>query len=67
MSERTMDTNGRGGSRRFEPAAFFETAAKGRSKHRKGEIVFSQGATTVATARAFVEQFGGAFCKTTNT
>jgi CRP/FNR family transcriptional regulator, cyclic AMP receptor protein len=45
MSERTMDTKRRGGRRRFDPTAFFETAAKGRiiSKHRKGEIIFSQG------------------------
>ena len=75
MSERTIDTKRRAGRRRFDPAAFFETAAKGRtiSKHRKGEIIFSQGdegrrlvfrqSTTVATARAFVEQFGGAFYK----
>jgi len=34
-----------GSRRRFDPTAFFETAAKGRtiSKHRKGEIIFSQG------------------------
>ncbi|HEV2698618.1 MAG TPA: cyclic nucleotide-binding domain-containing protein [Terriglobales bacterium] len=33
------------GRRRFDPALFFETAAKGRtiSKHRKSEIIFSQG------------------------
>ena len=45
MSERTIDIKGRGGRRRFDPAAFFETAAKGRtiSKHRKGEIIFLQG------------------------
>ncbi len=36
---------GGGGRRRFDPALFFETAAKGRilSKHRKSEIIFSQG------------------------
>ena len=30
--------------RRFDPALFFETAAKGRTiaKHRKSEIIFSQ-------------------------
>jgi CRP/FNR family transcriptional regulator, cyclic AMP receptor protein len=30
---------------RFDPAAFFQTAAQGRSisTHRKGEIIFSQG------------------------
>jgi CRP/FNR family cyclic AMP-dependent transcriptional regulator len=33
------------GAQRFDPARFFETAAKGRtiSKHQKGEIIFSQG------------------------
>jgi CRP/FNR family cyclic AMP-dependent transcriptional regulator len=32
-------------ARRFDPALFFETAAKGRtiSKHRKSEVIFSQG------------------------
>src|ERR1041384_5451661 len=45
MIERTTDTKRPGGRRRFDPTAFFETAAKGRtiSKHRKGEIIFSQG------------------------
>jgi CRP/FNR family cyclic AMP-dependent transcriptional regulator len=33
------------GAQRFDPALFFETAAKGRaiSKHQKGEIIFPQG------------------------
>ncbi len=45
MSERSIiPKTGRGG-RRFDPALFLETAAKGRtiSKHRKREIIFSQG------------------------
>jgi CRP-like cAMP-binding protein len=35
----------RGRRRRFDPALFFETAANGRAifKHRKDEIIFSQG------------------------
>jgi CRP/FNR family transcriptional regulator, cyclic AMP receptor protein len=47
MSERSINTKtpGGGGERQFDPVAFFETAADGRiiSKHRKKEIVFSQG------------------------
>ena len=45
MSARTIDTKAAKGRRRFDPVVFFETAAKGRtiSKHRKSEIIFSQG------------------------
>ena len=46
MSERSIvPKTARGRRRRFDPALFFETAAKGRtiSKHRKSEIIFSQG------------------------
>jgi len=45
MSARSIDTKTGGGRRRFDPVVFFETAAKGRviSKHRKNDIVFSQG------------------------
>jgi CRP/FNR family transcriptional regulator, cyclic AMP receptor protein len=45
MSERSTDTKTARGRRRFDPASFFETAAKGRAivKHRKSEIIFSQG------------------------
>jgi CRP/FNR family transcriptional regulator, cyclic AMP receptor protein len=45
MSVRSTDTKSVGGRPRFDPALFFETAAKGRtiSKHRKSEIIFSQG------------------------
>jgi CRP/FNR family transcriptional regulator, cyclic AMP receptor protein len=45
MSERSADTKTARGRGRFNPAVFFETAAKGRtiSKHRKDEIIFSQG------------------------
>jgi len=46
MSERTIPSNRRKrGHRRFDPVAFFETAAQGRiiSKHRKKELIFSQG------------------------
>src|SRR6202046_689253 len=46
MSERSIiPKTVRGRRRRFDPALFFETAAKGRtiSKHRKSEILFSQG------------------------
>jgi CRP/FNR family transcriptional regulator, cyclic AMP receptor protein len=45
MSERSINTKRREGERQFDPVAFFETAADGRtiSKHRKNEIVFSQG------------------------
>jgi len=45
MSERSIITKTARGGRRFDPALFFETAAKGRtiSKHRKSEIIFSQG------------------------
>jgi CRP/FNR family cyclic AMP-dependent transcriptional regulator len=44
MSERRINTKAEG-ERQFDPVAFFETAADGRtiSKHRKNEIVFSQG------------------------
>jgi len=44
MSEGRINTKA-GGERQFDPVAFFETAADGRtiSKHRKNEIVFSQG------------------------
>ena len=44
-SERSISPKKTKGRRRFDPALFFETAAKGRtiSKHRKGEIIFSQG------------------------
>ena len=43
MSERSIRPKTIKG--RFDPVAFFETAAKGRSisKHRKSEIIFSQG------------------------
>ncbi len=45
MSERRINTTTPGGERQFDPVAFFETAADGRtiSKHPKNEIVFSQG------------------------
>jgi len=45
MSEHRINTKAGGGERQFDPVAFFETAADGRtiSKHRKNEIVFSQG------------------------
>ena len=45
MSERSIIPNTTKGRRRFDPVAFFETAAKGRaiSTHRKREIIFSQG------------------------
>ena len=45
MSESSINTETTGGERPFDPVAFFETAADGRtiSKHRKNEIVFSQG------------------------
>jgi CRP/FNR family transcriptional regulator, cyclic AMP receptor protein len=45
MNERSTDTKTARGRPRFDPALFFETAAKGRtiSKHRKSEIIFSQG------------------------
>jgi CRP/FNR family cyclic AMP-dependent transcriptional regulator len=46
MSAPGADTKtGKGRRRRFDPAVFFETATKGRtiSKHRKSEIIFSQG------------------------
>ena len=44
------------GRRRFDPALFFETAAKGRtiSKHRKSEIIFSQG--DVANAVFYIKK-----------
>jgi CRP/FNR family transcriptional regulator, cyclic AMP receptor protein len=45
MSERSINTKTSRGMRRFDPVAFLETAAKGRtiSTHRKKEIIFSQG------------------------
>jgi len=45
MNERRTDTKTARGRPRFDPDLFFETAAKGRaiSKHRKSEIIFSQG------------------------
>ena len=45
MSERTTDIKTARGRPRFDPILFFETTAKGRtiSKHRKSEIIFSQG------------------------
>src|SRR5579864_210213 len=45
MSERSIIAKSARARRRFDPALFFETAAKGRtiSKHRKSEIIFSQG------------------------
>jgi CRP/FNR family transcriptional regulator, cyclic AMP receptor protein len=45
MSERGIHPKTKKGRGRFDPAVFFETAAKGRfiSKHRKDEIIFSQG------------------------
>jgi CRP/FNR family transcriptional regulator, cyclic AMP receptor protein len=45
MSESSINTKMARGRRRFDPALFFETAAKGRtiSKHRKSEIIFLQG------------------------
>jgi CRP-like cAMP-binding protein len=44
MSERTGPKS-RNPERQFDPAAFFETAAEGRSiaKHRKNEVIFAQG------------------------
>ena len=45
MSERSIIPKTARGRGRFDPALFFETAAKGRaiSKHRKNDIIFSQG------------------------
>jgi CRP-like cAMP-binding protein len=45
MSERSTHTKTARVKPPFDPGLFFETAAKGRiiSKHRKGEIIFSQG------------------------
>jgi CRP/FNR family transcriptional regulator, cyclic AMP receptor protein len=45
MSEPRISPKTTRSSRRFDPAVFFETAAKGRiiAKHRKNEIIFSQG------------------------
>ena len=45
MSERSTDIKTARGRPRFDPLLFFETTAKGRtiSKHRKSEIIFSQG------------------------
>ena len=45
MSERSTIPKTAKGWRRFDPALFFDTAAKGRTiaKHRKSEIIFSQG------------------------
>jgi CRP/FNR family cyclic AMP-dependent transcriptional regulator len=45
MSERIIDTKPARRRRRFDPALFFETEAKGRtiSKHRKNQIIFTQG------------------------
>ena len=44
MSERSIIPKTAKGGRRFDPALFFDTAAKGRTiaKHRKSEIIFSQ-------------------------
>jgi CRP/FNR family transcriptional regulator, cyclic AMP receptor protein len=45
MDERSVRPKKTRDVRRFDPALFFETAAQGRtiSKHRKAEIIFSQG------------------------
>ena len=45
MSERSITPKAAKGGRRFDPALFLDTAARGRSlaKHRKSEIIFSQG------------------------
>jgi CRP/FNR family cyclic AMP-dependent transcriptional regulator len=45
MSERSTEIKTARGRPRFDPILFFETTAKGRtiSKHRKSEIIFSQG------------------------
>jgi len=45
MSKSSINTRTPGSERQFDPVAFFETAADGRTilKHRKREIVFSQG------------------------
>jgi CRP/FNR family transcriptional regulator, cyclic AMP receptor protein len=45
MSERSVIPKTAKGGRRFDPAQFLDTAARGRSiaKHRKSEIIFSQG------------------------
>jgi len=45
MSEPRKSRKAANGIKRFDPVAFFETAASGRSitKHRKSEIIFSQG------------------------
>jgi CRP/FNR family transcriptional regulator, cyclic AMP receptor protein len=45
MSEESAILKGMKNSRRFDPAVFLETAAKGRTitTHRKKEIIFSQG------------------------
>jgi len=45
MVEQNIDTKTTRATRRFDPAVFFETSGKGRtiSKHRKKEIIFSQG------------------------
>jgi CRP/FNR family transcriptional regulator, cyclic AMP receptor protein len=45
MSEQSINAKTKRPKKRFDPVAFFETAAKGRiiAKHRKNEIIFSQG------------------------
>jgi CRP-like cAMP-binding protein len=45
VSQRSAIPKTARGRRRFDPALFFETAAKGRTvlKHRKNEIIFAQG------------------------
>jgi CRP/FNR family cyclic AMP-dependent transcriptional regulator len=45
MDKRSITPKMARARRRFDPALFFETAAKGRAiaKHRKSEIIFSQG------------------------
>jgi CRP/FNR family transcriptional regulator, cyclic AMP receptor protein len=45
MSERSTNTETAKGKRRFDPVAFLDTAAKGRtiSTHQKKDIIFSQG------------------------
>jgi CRP/FNR family cyclic AMP-dependent transcriptional regulator len=56
MSEQTIIPRKKKGSRRFDPAAFLETTAKGRtiSTHRKKEIIFSQG--NVADAVFYIKK-----------
>jgi CRP-like cAMP-binding protein len=50
MAKTELDTGAKAGARRFDPATFLATAAKGRaiSAHRKGKLFFAQGDATDA-------------------